>query len=419
MKKIFSKDWLQLHPYAQSTTIDGYYTNIANRIYDILVATELINSFEENEAKQTALRLAAYCEYVISQTNIWRAFITSFKEDYGHYLPFFTTSDHYYEDEVNQEDIQFLLWHYLQQYHGWRKGTFVNPDNPVNQVASNMIYKLFCDEWTIAPENERMQHLFDKETRYEDAGAYMSLLNWFYYNSYLNTDSQVILSDTIKELWKDNGMQKQGNEIMQIHDHLARIGRTVFRTWTSATWLSKIIPEDHPDYTLFKEYAELAERDANAPKVMRTQRSKADYEKFKEVVPDVPLLYMKDETEFIDFLTQKLGKEIPADAPKPNMLRNFGVYASPEDGIQTLTFDVDCVKDENNPFYNPGKAKKAALGFFIVKHCSTSLLAEMMKRGMLADAQTKSLLGDDRGKAIIQDNWRFLIEYFHKERITE
>ena len=36
-----------------------------------------------------------------------------------------------------------------------------------------------------------------------------------------------------------------------------------------------------------------------------------------------------------------------------------------------------------------------------------------------ADAQTKSLLGDDRGKAIIQDNWRFLIEYFHKERITE
>ena len=114
MKKIFSKDWLQLHPYAQSTTIDGYYTNIANRIYDILVATELINSFEENEAKQTALRLAAYFEDVISQTNIWRAFITSFKEDYGHYLPFFTTSDHYYEDELNRVDIDFLLWIYLQ-----------------------------------------------------------------------------------------------------------------------------------------------------------------------------------------------------------------------------------------------------------------------------------------------------------------
>ena len=33
--KIFSKDWLSLHPYVQSTPVDAYYTNIANRIYDI------------------------------------------------------------------------------------------------------------------------------------------------------------------------------------------------------------------------------------------------------------------------------------------------------------------------------------------------------------------------------------------------
>ena len=127
---------------------------------------------------------------------------------------------------------------------------------------------------------------------------------------------------------------------------------------------------------------------------------------------------MKDETEFFDFLTQKLGKKLPENMPKSNILHDFGVYASPEDGIQTLTLDVDCIKDENNPYYNPEKAKKAALGFFIVKHCSTSLLVEMVKRGMLPDAQTKSLLGDERGKSIIQDNWQFLIEYFHKERIT-
>ena len=73
--KIFSKDWLALHPYVQSTPVDSYYTNIANRIYDILVATELINSFEGDEAKQISIRMAAYFEDVISQTNIWRTFI--------------------------------------------------------------------------------------------------------------------------------------------------------------------------------------------------------------------------------------------------------------------------------------------------------------------------------------------------------
>ena len=64
--KIFSKDWLALHPYVQSTPVDSYYTNIANRIYDILVATELINSFEGDEAKQISIRMAAYFEDVIS-----------------------------------------------------------------------------------------------------------------------------------------------------------------------------------------------------------------------------------------------------------------------------------------------------------------------------------------------------------------
>lgn len=42
--KIFPKDWLQLHPYKQSTPVDSYYTGIANRIYDIMEKTELVNS---------------------------------------------------------------------------------------------------------------------------------------------------------------------------------------------------------------------------------------------------------------------------------------------------------------------------------------------------------------------------------------
>ena len=60
--KIFPKDWLQLHPYKQSNPVDSYYTGIANRIYNIMEQTELINSFEGDEAKQIAIRIAAYFE---------------------------------------------------------------------------------------------------------------------------------------------------------------------------------------------------------------------------------------------------------------------------------------------------------------------------------------------------------------------
>ena len=51
-----------------------------------------------------------------------QAFILTHKELYGKYLPFYTPDDHYYDDEVNLEDVRFLLWHYTQQYHGYRKG---------------------------------------------------------------------------------------------------------------------------------------------------------------------------------------------------------------------------------------------------------------------------------------------------------
>ena len=113
--KIFPKDWLQLHPYKQSNPVDSYYTGIANRIYNIMEQTELINSFEGDEAKQIAIRIAAYFEDVISELGIWRAFLLKNKELYGKYMPFYTPDDHYYDDEVNAEDVRFLLWHFTQQ----------------------------------------------------------------------------------------------------------------------------------------------------------------------------------------------------------------------------------------------------------------------------------------------------------------
>ena len=87
----------------------------------MLEETRLAYSFEKDEVKQISIRMAAYFEDVISGLNIWRSFITEHKALYGKFLPFYTPDDHYYDDEVNYEDIRFLLWHYTQQYHGFTK----------------------------------------------------------------------------------------------------------------------------------------------------------------------------------------------------------------------------------------------------------------------------------------------------------
>lgn len=417
--KIYPKDWLQLHPYKQSGPTDLYYTRIANQIYNILVYTKLANSFYKEDIIQVSIRMAAYFEDVISELNIWRSFITEYKRLTGNYLPFYTLNDHYYNDEANYEDVRFLLWHYTQEYHGQKKGTFVNPDNPANEETARLIYQLFCDEWTTAPENDKMQALFAPETTYETTEEYEELLYWFHYNSYLFTDTQKSMGETIKEFWRRNPDSRQNTEaIMMIHHSMAHLDRTVLLAYTSPKWLSLILPDTHPSHTLFVEKANYAENLADTDLDADPERNKTVYSRFKEIADGKLLFYMKSKEEFIDFATRRLNlKEEEEYMPLAGRITSnkFAVYASPKKGLDLIVDGIEYIKDEDNPFYDEKKAADQALSFFIVKHCSMDMLKALEERGMLADAQTNSLISPERGKDIIHGNWQFLAKYFLHE----
>ncbi len=410
--KIYPKEWLHLHPYKQSDPTDLYYTNIANRIYDILKETHLANSFEKGEVMQISIRMAAYFEDVISGLNIWRSFITEHKAMYGKYLPFYTPDDHYYDDEVNYEDIRFLLWHYTQQYHGERKGTFVSPDNAANGDTASLIYRMFCDEWTTAPENERMQQLFAPETRYEDADKYNELLYWFHYQCYLFTDSHQKLTNAIKEYWEMASEKKQ-EFILFAHDTMAHISKSAFLAYTSPKWLSLILPADHPDHSLFAEEGEKAQTFKEAISEESEKNLAEQFEKFTAVAEGKALLYFQNKQEFLDFLT-KIGLDTEKSADDI-VSRKFAIYATPSEGLQILTNGIEYIKDENNPFYDQKKAKEQGLSFFMIRQCSPYLLKILEEKGMLSDAQAKSLIGEERSKAIIHENADFLTRYFLRE----
>ena len=332
-------------------------------------------------------------------------------------MPFYTPDDHYYDDEVNAEDVRFLLWHFTQQYHGFRKGTVVSPDNYANEATALMIYKLFCDEWTTAPENPRMKKLFDAETRYENQEAYEPLLFWFHYNSYLFTDNNQTLTAAVQQLWQTQATntQEQVNDlIMNTHQRLAYTAKNVMLALTSPEWLALILPESHPDHAFFQEIAEGSK--AVIPE--EVQKENADnYEQFRQAAGDKLLLYFEKGADVKTFLTETTHIIAPEEFKMPREFsdRHLAVYATPQEGVQVIFNDVECIKDEHNPYYDAEVAAKQAISFFIVKHCSAYLLVEMMNRGMLADAQAKSLLGDERSKDIIQENWPFLIRYFIRE----
>lgn len=410
--QIYPKDWLQLHPYRQSDPTDLYYTQIANRIYNILEETNLAYSFEKKYVKQISIRIAAYFEDVISQLNIWRSFITEHKALYGKYLPFYTPDDHYYDDEVNYEDIRFLLWHYTQQYHGFYKGTFVSPDNATNGDTARLIYQMFCDEWTTAPENKRMQQLFAPETRYEDSKEYNELLYWFHYQCYLFTDSQQELTDIIKEHWGEL-QRKDDSYIMVIHNTLAHISKSSFLAYTAPKWLSLILPAEHPDHALFVEEGEKAQTYTEPVSEESKKKLTEHFEKFTAGADGETLLYFQNKQELLNFLT-KSGIEIE-EIENNYIPQKFAAYATPTEGLQLLTRGVEYIKDKNNPFYDQQKAEEQGLSFFITKLCSPHLLRMLEEKGMLSDAQAKSLAGKERSKAILHENWEFLMRYFLQE----
>lgn len=65
--------------------------------------------------KEICLYTAAYLEDVISELGLWRSFVNKHSELYGTALPFYTLTPDYTKDEINEEDIRFIIWNTLQK----------------------------------------------------------------------------------------------------------------------------------------------------------------------------------------------------------------------------------------------------------------------------------------------------------------
>lgn len=186
---LYPADWVKTKPYLAVDSVDIYYTGIANRIYDILKETKLCNVFDTPHSLRTVvMSITGWFEDVISQNGIWQAFTSECERTYGSKLPFFETGDDYYADEINQVDIQFLLWHNLQTV--MRTQRIVNPTSPVLALAAEFIYHMLEDEYETAPENERLHQFIYADVAREDACAhYVEVATWFHYKSFFNIEN--------------------------------------------------------------------------------------------------------------------------------------------------------------------------------------------------------------------------------------
>lgn len=171
--KINLSEWRSAHLSGLNSASDVYYVKLANKMRDYMRFVGLNDELDEDEQYEIVKLVAYYFEDVVSDIGLWRAFVTKHKELYGKYLPFYEIDESlYYTDEINLEDIRFLVWMGVRQF---REESFINPENPTLTELSEAWYELFDKEFEKAPINTRLvEHIYSSEW----FDNFLSIKNW-------------------------------------------------------------------------------------------------------------------------------------------------------------------------------------------------------------------------------------------------
>ncbi len=194
-KKINIRQWIIRHPFNIACPTDFKYLKIANDLLRIVCLSDWGREMDEYDRTSLALDLSLYFEDVVSDFGLWKSFITKHKELYNKYLPFYDINeDHYYTDEVNVEDICFLIWSHRM---GTQRNIFINPENTALVELGKAVYKYLDEQFENVPINDTLkERLFDRE-KLNDFYYVKSILIWLVQNSYLQ--SFYITDDLIED----------------------------------------------------------------------------------------------------------------------------------------------------------------------------------------------------------------------------
>lgn len=152
---IFMKQWLAANKRTRILSGDQWYLDFAAKILPIVKQSPLFEG-DDNAQKNAAISLCVYFQDVIARTGGWKIFSDTYHSLYNTYLPFYQLSDSYIPDEINPEDIAFVLWT-LKSHPALNEPDEYALHNPHDKSLSALaqeIYKLMDENFEEAPINE-------------------------------------------------------------------------------------------------------------------------------------------------------------------------------------------------------------------------------------------------------------------------
>ncbi len=297
-RKIYIKQWLELKPYDKQITTDSYYLKLSNDIKTTLIMqySLVLMYLNEKEIDLISCFLASYFEDIISETNIWISFLDCHTKLYNKKLPFYDTNE-YFEGEINEQDISFLIWYFLNTI---QEDKFISPFNDfISDVASDVM-QILEKEYEYAPENEHLKSFYYIDTNENDYYVVRNLIDTILCNTYLFfTDTSLKLEQRENELIKQNDdenllMYLQDNRDSFVHKTCTRL-----LSMTGKEWAARVLGKVHPvgvdllnmsqritGYFLYKgqdDFDIFLEHIASGKEFKLTKKSFEQYSELKEI----------------------------------------------------------------------------------------------------------------------------------------
>jgi len=208
-----------LHPNGVIADSDMYFASLANKIFRTLLNDKLIKrECDEYFLRQISLKSSSYLEDTVSQWGLFDGFRKLHSEICGKLMPFYNVDEEYYRDEINIEDVQFLVWSTFQEIINEKEEIcFINPDNPMLMLMSSVIFDILDEEYEFAPENEKIYELLHK-TDFDDFIDFRQLLEWLCLHTYLSTNNAKNTVERLKLSIRKN--YKENKDYVKLFSYL-------------------------------------------------------------------------------------------------------------------------------------------------------------------------------------------------------
>ncbi|RLD70028.1 MAG: hypothetical protein DRJ10_20805 [Bacteroidetes bacterium] len=249
--KIYIKEWLAIKPYHKQVKTDSYYLGLCNKVKDALV---LANSdidgigLYSSDIDLISCLLVSYFEDIISETNIWTTFVRLHDKMYGKKLPFYHMHE-YFEKEINEQDIAFLLWYFIYIF---TKEIEDKPFNKYTIIAASKVMEIFDDEYEFAPENKDLKKTYSLDETETDYYEVRKFIDKIAFNTYLFfPDTGMELIRQTENLIEEKNAESEENlasMMNELRDTLLFNLNTKLLSLKANEWAAEILGKQHASY---------------------------------------------------------------------------------------------------------------------------------------------------------------------------